>query len=85
MTTIDNRIDLEGYAGAMVSFFPVGTEICTFSTSGLKWPLDNLIWKKGDAGISNIIEKNKAHIAIKSGRIIMIHDIYSKGKIRKLS
>ncbi len=34
-------------------FFPVSDTEVRMTSCGLKWELDNLVWKSGDAGISN--------------------------------
>ena len=41
-------------AGSLVSVFPLGGEICEgMESRGLRWPLEGLVWKRGDFGVSN--------------------------------
>lgn len=61
-----------GSLGEMVSFFPVGSTACTMISSGLKWSLNSLSWKKGDVGISNLLEAENYSIKMKTGRLILI-------------
>ena len=75
ITTISDRITIVGKKGSVVSFFPVGTEPCTMTSSGLKWGLDNLRWSKGDCGISNVISENAMWVQIKTGRLIMVGEL----------
>lgn len=58
--------------GDLVSFFPVGNEICRMKSTGLKWPLDQLTWTAGDGGISNVALEESLSVTMKSGRLIMI-------------
>lgn len=64
-----------GNSGDMVSFFPVGSTACTMSSSGLKWPLNTLCWKKGDVGISNRLESEDYSVKMKTGRLILIRGL----------
>ena len=73
---VDGEIEIHERAGSTVSFFPVGAEECTMRTRGLKWPLDGLVWRKGDAGVSNIVVGEEAGIEMASGRLIMVSDLH---------
>ncbi|MBN2049339.1 MAG: thiamine diphosphokinase [Spirochaetales bacterium] len=75
LESVDGNIEVRGMAGTRVSFFPVGTEVCTMESSGLQWPLDPLTWKKGDAGISNVITRDVMKVTMKTGRLLMVRDI----------
>ena len=44
-------------------------------SKGLKWPLDNLIWKRGDMGISNIAVDDPFYIEMFEGRLIMVSQL----------
>lgn len=57
---------------SLVSFFPVGNQICQMTSHGLKWPLDDLNWKIGDVGISNVASEGKVEISMKSGNLVMM-------------
>ena len=56
----------------MVSFFPVGDEICRMGSIGLKWPLDGITWRKGDAGVSNKVVGNRLEIKMISGQLLYV-------------
>ncbi len=72
---IKDRLEIKKPAGTMISFFPVGKEVCSMKTSGLKWPLDKLRWEKGDFGISNLSTNGEIKVIMKSGRLLMIYNI----------
>lgn len=72
---IDNVYAGRASAGEMVSLFPVGTQECTMTSTGLKWPLDHLRWNKGDVGISNRLETDDYSIRMKTGRLILIRGL----------
>jgi thiamine pyrophosphokinase len=61
--------------GDLVSFYPAGKSVCRMKSTGLKWPLDNLLWSKGDIGISNIVTEDPFTITMLEGRLIMINQI----------
>jgi len=56
----------------LVSLFPVSSEVCKMSSLGLKWSLDDLQWKPGDVGISNVAMDERVQINMKSGKLAMI-------------
>lgn len=59
--------------GSLVSVFPSGGEGSVgMSSSGLKWPLEGLIWAKGHFGISNESLGNEVRISAGSSRLIII-------------
>lgn len=73
ITQITGRLECRGMAGRLVSFFPLAGEPCSMSTSGLKWPLDELRWAVGDVGISNEVSEDRLVIQMRTGRLIMVH------------
>ena len=75
LITIRDIFILNNMKGRRISLFPVGREQCTMASEGLKWPLDTLVWNKGDTGISNEINETRMKITMKTGRLIMICDI----------
>lgn len=64
-----------GLVGERISFFPVGTTTCRMSSSGLKWPLDELVWERGDVGISNEVVSDPVRVAMTSGTLIMVREL----------
>ena len=61
--------------GNLVSFFPTGKGICRMKSKGLKWPLDGLVWSRGDMGISNIVTENGFSVEMIEGRLIMVNQL----------
>ncbi|HUX13418.1 MAG TPA: thiamine diphosphokinase [Spirochaetia bacterium] len=72
---IEARWRQSGLAGATISFFPAGAETCRMRSSGLKWSLDGLEWKRGDAGISNVAIDDCVEIEMLSGRLVMVRSV----------
>ncbi|MBB6479107.1 thiamine diphosphokinase [Spirochaeta isovalerica] len=56
----------------VISLFPVTGQLCSMTSSGLKWPLDELEWNPGDGGISNVSSERTVKIDMKSGKLVMI-------------
>ncbi|MDR3201153.1 MAG: thiamine diphosphokinase [Spirochaetales bacterium] len=69
---INSRCVLEGRAGQEISLFPVGSDPVRMKSSGLKWPLDELLWRVGDIGISNIVADTRAVIEVVSGALLLM-------------
>lgn len=61
--------------GRIVSFFPVGRDECRMKSKGLKWPLNNLVWNRGDMGISNLAVDDPFYIEMIKGRLIMVSQL----------
>jgi len=61
--------------GKLVSFFPLGNIECQMKSIGLKWPLDNLHWGRGDMSISNLVTKNPFSIEMIHGNLLMVNQI----------
>jgi thiamine pyrophosphokinase len=59
--------------GSTVSVFPArGDESHGMSSSGLKWPLDGLVWASGHYGISNQSLGGEVRISAGSGSLLII-------------
>lgn len=52
--------------GETVSVFPLSAGASGMSSSGLKWPLDGLLWGAGDFGLSN--EASGGAVRVEAGR-----------------
>lgn len=72
MQKITGRIQIPSMKGKTVSFFPVGKSQCRMKSEGLKWPLDNLVWTRGDMGLSNIVLEDPFCIEMLEGSLIMV-------------
>ncbi|MDR2802884.1 MAG: thiamine diphosphokinase [Treponema sp.] len=57
---------------SIVSLFPLGNGPWKAQSSGLKWPLDNVEWRRGFFGISNSAEADTIIIKVMSGRFMVI-------------
>ncbi|MFP3958722.1 MAG: hypothetical protein ACLFUX_01000, partial [Spirochaetaceae bacterium] len=66
------ELEYPGLRGRTVSFFPVGNEECRMRSEGLRWPLDGLVWRHGDVGISNEVVSDTLRVHMISGRLIMV-------------
>lgn len=75
VTSVDANAVFTGMRDRVCSFFPAGSEICTMRTTGLRWPLDNLAWKRGDVGISNYGLEDRVTVEMKSGRLIVVREL----------
>ncbi|MCF7951911.1 MAG: thiamine diphosphokinase [Spirochaetaceae bacterium] len=75
VVSIDRSKSFRNLKGKTVSLFPAGTELCRMQSHGLKWPLDNLEWKRGSAGISNVVKSDEVTIVPKSGRLLFIYPL----------
>ena len=58
--------------GSLVSVFPLGREGWKAESSGLKWPLDGLVWKAGSFGLSNAAVDGTIEIRSVHGRFLVI-------------
>ncbi|MBI9104103.1 MAG: thiamine diphosphokinase [Spirochaetales bacterium] len=75
MVLIDGRFRSRKLKDKRISLFPLGSSECRMTSLGLKWSLDELVWNKGDFGISNIVDSDELEINMKTGKILMIYDI----------
>jgi len=69
---VEGKFLLNTVKGEVISLFPLSVNGCKMKSSGLKWELDSLDWKVGDAGISNIALENKIEIEMVNGRLLLI-------------
>jgi thiamine pyrophosphokinase len=58
--------------GGVVSVFPLGDGSWKAHSSGLKWPLDNVQWKRGLYGLSNVAMESEITINARQGRFMII-------------
>ena len=57
---------------SLVSVFPAGESPWQAESSGLKWPLSDLVWEKGGLGLSNVALKGSFEIRSIRGRFLVI-------------
>jgi thiamine pyrophosphokinase len=72
VVSIASSFRLETEMEQTISFFPVGEEACTMASRGLRWPLDGLRWRKGDAGVSNVASDSAVTVEMLTGRLICV-------------
>ena len=71
---LDNGSPLKAEAppGSQLSVFPLGPGPWKAESSGLKWPLDGLVWDRGSFGLSNLAENGPFEIRSIRGRFLVI-------------
>jgi thiamine pyrophosphokinase len=72
---IEREETFDNMKGVLCSFFPVGPETATMRTAGLRWPLDGIAWKHGDAGVSNYGVEDQVTVTMLSGQLIMVQSL----------
>lgn len=72
---IEETYHFTAVRGETVSFFPAGPDTCHMTSDGLRWPLNGLVWKKGDAGISNECVGEQCRVKVLSGRLLMVRSL----------
>lgn len=72
---IKKKVRIVVETGKKVSFFPLGCDTVQMQSEGLKWPLDNVVWKIGSAGISNETTADTVSVTVKNGRAIMVSSL----------
>ena len=61
-----------GRVGRVVSLFPAGCRPCRMQSTGLKWPLDGLVWERGAIGVSNVAIESCVEITMLRGRLMLV-------------
>lgn len=69
---VDNEMVSTCEVGETISFFPAGDEVATMESTGLRWPLNDCVWRPGDVGISNVCTERECRIRMLSGRLLMV-------------
>jgi len=59
-------------SASVVSVFPLGLGPWEAESSGLKWPLNNLVWERGSAWVSNVAIEEYIEIRAVRGRLMII-------------
>jgi thiamine pyrophosphokinase len=76
---VNKHIRLRDMENTLVSFFPLGIGRCRMQSAGLKWPLDELEWYRGDHGVSNVVLAGDAEVWVTEGRLLMVRPISPSG------
>lgn len=69
---VEEELVLDTHEGETVSVFPVGIGPWRMSSTGLRWPLDELDWRRGDIGVSNAATGGRLHVRMERGRVIVV-------------
>lgn len=73
-------VTLRGAAGDVVSLVPLGGDATGVTTSGLAWALEDDRLEAGSTrGISNEMTNATAHVSIRSGIVLVVHNPGSGG------
>ena len=69
-----SRSEVHGQAGDLISLIPWNGEAAGVTTEGLRWPLmDETLYPDRTRGISNELLGEAASVALKSGRLLLVH------------
>lgn len=72
---VDDEFSARGRVGERISFFPLGCDECRMESEGLKWPLDAVVWRRGEIGVSNEFSQTHVRVRMISGRLLAIREI----------
>ena len=75
VSVVADRRTYEVSSGRLFSFFPLGDGVEIDSSTGLKWPLTGLSWKRGQGGISNVATGSRVSVSVSKGRLLAIKEI----------
>jgi thiamine pyrophosphokinase len=73
--SIEEEIIIDTYPDQRISLFPLGNEVCTMRSEGLKWELDELEWSRGEFGLSNRALSDRVRITVTKGRLLMVREL----------
>ena len=74
---VESAVEFDAEAGTVVSFFPLGEGPVRMNSEGLRWPLDPLVWHRGDVGISNECMGGRCRVSMQNGRLLMVRALPS--------
>ena len=72
--SVEGDIHIKTTIGERISLFPLGNQLHSLYSEGLKWNLNGLSWKRGDIGISNEATDTAVRISVKGGKLLMIRE-----------
>jgi len=70
---------VEGAIGGVVSVFPLGVGPWQAESTGLKWPLNGVVWENGGLSLSNIAQDAPFEIKSKKGDFLVIMETANGG------
>ena len=74
--SIEGTVEVQGEAGSPISFCTTGTGPWNSSSRGLRWELDDVVWKLGMVSLSNRLTADRAVIEVNQGRLLMIRELF---------
>jgi thiamine pyrophosphokinase len=75
---VDRELAVRNCRGQTVSFFPLGAGADGLSSEGLRWPLNGLSWRRGEASISNEVVGGGFRVRVGRGRLLMVRTLGEK-------
>jgi len=72
VSLVEDRIELSVSHNTLVSLFPAGEGPWQAESSGLKWPLSGLPWRRGFFGLSNRVVQDPCSLRAVSGRFLLL-------------
>lgn len=78
ISAIFEQTTARGSIGDRISFAPIGCIPCRMISHGLRWPLDELTWGRGDIGISNEFAETEVQVTMRSGQLLMIRSLEAR-------
>lgn len=73
LQVISDRVVIEGQPGEQVSLLPLTEAVTGVTTSGLKWPLHQAVFRLGDVyGVSNELVSGRAEVTLEQGLLLVI-------------
>ncbi|SIQ97364.1 thiamine pyrophosphokinase [Alkalispirochaeta americana] len=72
ISVVEGAIRFSSRPGEVISFFPLGAGVCRMRSRGLRWELDGLEWRQGDAGVSNECTGEECALTMVTGRLLMV-------------
>ena len=67
---------LDAYPGQIFSFFPLSETVEQMRSTGLKWPLNDLVWTVGQAGISNVATEEVVTVTVGKGKLLAVKELF---------
>ncbi len=72
---IRGAADFCGWRGQTISFFPIGPAVQGVRSEGLKWSLNEVEFRRGYPGISNVVTADRLKVAVGRGALLMVRNL----------
>ncbi len=68
--------EIRGRIGETVSLIPLNARVQGIVTDGLEFPLrGETLYQKSSRGMSNVLTSDRAHVRLKSGTLLIVHQL----------